>query len=135
MQTQHFIHNLFSVFVYHWDYYSEHVGELFSYWNGGMATHGVLLGETGAVALFCRLRHKSFLRIFAGLYRDHGAQLFRDWPKPVFQLSEAPGFRRCLTSIDQRDTGGTLFITKSINWIEQRRLARRPNAEYNSDDR
>ena len=54
---------LFSVFVYHWEYYNEHVGELFSYWNGGMATHGVLLGGTGAVVLFCRLRHKSFLRL------------------------------------------------------------------------
>ena len=57
------IGRLFAVFVYHWDYYSEHVGELFSYWNGGMATHGVLLGGTGAVVLFCWLHHKSFLRL------------------------------------------------------------------------
>ena len=54
---------LFAVFVYHWEYYSGHLNELFSYWSGGMATHGVLLGGTGAVALFCRLRRKSFLRL------------------------------------------------------------------------
>ena len=54
---------LFAVFVYHWEYYSGHLNELFSYWSGGMATHGVLLGGTGAVALFCRLRQKSFLKL------------------------------------------------------------------------
>lgn len=54
---------LFSVFVYHWDYYSTHPNELFSYWNGGMATHGVLLGGTGAVVLFSRLHKKPFLQL------------------------------------------------------------------------
>ena len=54
---------VFAVVVYHWDYYRDHPGELLSYWRGGMATHGVLLGGVGAIFLFCRLRGKSFLRV------------------------------------------------------------------------
>ena len=54
---------VFSVVVYHWDYYRDHPGELLSYWRGGMASHGVLLGGVGAMFLFCRLRGKSFPRV------------------------------------------------------------------------
>jgi phosphatidylglycerol:prolipoprotein diacylglycerol transferase len=54
---------VFAVVVYHWDYYSGHPDEVLSYWRGGMATHGVLLGGVSAMLLFCQLRGKSFLRL------------------------------------------------------------------------
>jgi len=54
---------LFAVLVYHWDYYGNHPGEIFSYWNGGMATHGVILGGTSAVVLFSMWRKKNFLSL------------------------------------------------------------------------
>lgn len=54
---------LFAVVVYHWDYYRDHPSQFFSYWRGGMATHGVLLGGLLAMILFCWWRRKSFLRL------------------------------------------------------------------------
>jgi phosphatidylglycerol:prolipoprotein diacylglycerol transferase len=54
---------LFSVFVYQWDYYSEHTSQIFSYWRGGMATHGVLLGGLISMLVFSRLRGQSFWRL------------------------------------------------------------------------
>ncbi len=53
----------FSVFVYQWGYYQAHLDELFSYWRGGMASHGLLLGGLLGVWLFSRLRRKPFLQV------------------------------------------------------------------------
>jgi phosphatidylglycerol:prolipoprotein diacylglycerol transferase len=53
----------FEIVVYEWEYYKTHLLELPSYWNGGMASHGVLLGAIVGIFLFSRLRDKSFLRI------------------------------------------------------------------------
>jgi phosphatidylglycerol:prolipoprotein diacylglycerol transferase len=36
---------LFEVFVYEWEWYSAHRGQIFMLWKGGMATHGLLLGS------------------------------------------------------------------------------------------
>lgn len=49
--------------VYDWDYYKEHPWQLLSFWQGGMATHGVLLGATVGTAFFCWVKNKSFLAI------------------------------------------------------------------------
>ncbi len=57
------IGRLFAVFVYHWEYYQDHLGELFYYWRGGMATHGVLLGAVLSMFLYARWRHVSFCRL------------------------------------------------------------------------
>jgi len=54
---------LFSVFVYQWDYYTQHPSQLISYWRGGMATHGVLLGGLIAVLVMSRRRREPFLRL------------------------------------------------------------------------
>ena len=35
---------LFSVFVYHWDYFSARPEEIIAVWHGGMTSHGLLLG-------------------------------------------------------------------------------------------
>jgi phosphatidylglycerol:prolipoprotein diacylglycerol transferase len=53
----------FEVVVYEWGYYKTHLSELFRYWRGGMASHGVLLGGVVGVWLFSRLRKKSFLAL------------------------------------------------------------------------
>ncbi len=53
----------FEIVVYEWDYYREHLGQLLSYWKGGMASHGVLLGAILGIWLFSRLRGKRFLQV------------------------------------------------------------------------
>ncbi|UCF34229.1 MAG: prolipoprotein diacylglyceryl transferase [Phycisphaerales bacterium] len=53
----------FSVLVYQWDYYGNHPTEIVSYWRGGMASHGVLIGAAVAIALFCRLQKSTFFQI------------------------------------------------------------------------
>ena len=53
----------FEIAFYEWSYYTQHPSHVFSYWRGGMATHGILLGGLVGVWLFSRLRGKSFLAI------------------------------------------------------------------------
>jgi len=54
---------LFEIVVYEWGYYRIHLPQLLSYWRGGMASHGVLLGGIAGILLFAKLRRTSFLRI------------------------------------------------------------------------
>jgi phosphatidylglycerol:prolipoprotein diacylglycerol transferase len=54
---------VFDVVFYEWFYYEDHVWQIPSLWQGGMATHGVLLGAVVGTLAFCRLRNKSFLEI------------------------------------------------------------------------
>lgn len=49
------------VFFYEWPYYSEHPVHILWIWLGGMSTHGILIGGTLGVWLFCRLYRKHFL--------------------------------------------------------------------------
>jgi phosphatidylglycerol---prolipoprotein diacylglyceryl transferase len=51
------------VLFYKPGYYAVHPLEAFMVWKGGMAFHGGLLGAIGAMALFARLRHRSFLEV------------------------------------------------------------------------
>lgn len=51
----------FEIAFYEWSYYTQHPAQVFSYWRGGMATHGILLGGIVAIWLFSRLRGTSFL--------------------------------------------------------------------------
>lgn len=53
----------FEVMVYERGYYSEHPQQLLSYWRGGMASHGVLIGGALGTWLFCRLRRRPFLEV------------------------------------------------------------------------
>lgn len=53
----------FEIVVYEWEYYRVHLAQLLSYWRGGMASHGVLLGGVAGIVLFAKLRRTSFLRI------------------------------------------------------------------------
>jgi phosphatidylglycerol:prolipoprotein diacylglycerol transferase len=54
---------LFDVALYEWFYYRDHVWQIPGLWQGGMATHGVLLGAVMGSLLFCRLSGKSFLAV------------------------------------------------------------------------
>ncbi|MCA1716995.1 MAG: prolipoprotein diacylglyceryl transferase [Actinobacteria bacterium] len=54
---------IFDVVLYEWFYYEDHIWQIPSLWQGGMATHGVLLGVVVGTLAFCRLRNKSFLEI------------------------------------------------------------------------
>lgn len=40
------------VFFYQWDYYSQHPSEIFKIWEGGLASHGGVIGNFIAVWLF-----------------------------------------------------------------------------------
>lgn len=48
------------VFFYAWDYYSQHLLEIFKIWEGGLASHGGTIGVIVAVLIFSRrVSHKS----------------------------------------------------------------------------
>ncbi len=51
------------VLFYKPDYYINHLLEVFAVWKGGMAFHGGLLGVIVAMALFAKLRGRSFFEV------------------------------------------------------------------------
>jgi len=51
------------VIFYEWAYYGSHPWHIFAIWIGGMSTHGILLGGTIGIWLYCRRYHKSFLSV------------------------------------------------------------------------
>lgn len=51
------------VLVYEWPHYGAHPHEVLHYWQGGMSSHGLLLGGCAGAWLFGRLRGRSFLEI------------------------------------------------------------------------
>jgi phosphatidylglycerol:prolipoprotein diacylglycerol transferase len=54
---------LVEIVFYEWNYYVQHPSQVISYWRGGMASHGILLGGTLGIWLFSRWRRRSFLNI------------------------------------------------------------------------
>lgn len=54
---------LVEVLFYEFDYYRAHPLQIPAFWLGGMATHGLLLGGTLGVLLFCQIRGRNVLRI------------------------------------------------------------------------
>jgi prolipoprotein diacylglyceryl transferase len=47
------------VFFYEWDYYSQHLGDIFKIWEGGLASHGGTIANFIAVWIFSRfVAHK-----------------------------------------------------------------------------
>ncbi|MDD2380781.1 MAG: prolipoprotein diacylglyceryl transferase [Mariniphaga sp.] len=43
------------VFFYGWDYYSQHPGEIFAVWHGGLASHGGAIGIIIALLIYSKL--------------------------------------------------------------------------------
>lgn len=54
---------MFEVFVYEWDLYREAPSKIPRLWEGGMASHGVLLGASLGTILFAWIRGTDFLRL------------------------------------------------------------------------
>jgi phosphatidylglycerol:prolipoprotein diacylglycerol transferase len=52
---------LVEVIFYEWEYYGTNRLHILWIWLGGMSTHGILLGGTVGLWVFCKLSHKSFL--------------------------------------------------------------------------
>ncbi|MFQ5624345.1 MAG: prolipoprotein diacylglyceryl transferase [Paracoccaceae bacterium] len=53
----------FDILVYELDYYREHPLAALNWWEGGMASHGVLLGGLIAILLFARTRRLSLVAL------------------------------------------------------------------------
>ncbi|MGE5540010.1 MAG: prolipoprotein diacylglyceryl transferase [Gemmatimonas sp.] len=51
------------VLFYNLAYFAAHPIEIFALWQGGMSFHGGLAGVLIAIALFCRIQRRSFLRV------------------------------------------------------------------------
>ncbi len=51
------------VIFYEWAYYGEHPWHIPAVWLGGMSTHGILLGASLSVLLFCHRNRFSFLQV------------------------------------------------------------------------
>ncbi len=51
------------VFVYNFDHYMQHPGEILATWKGGLSFHGAILGISIALLVFARKYKKSFLNI------------------------------------------------------------------------
>jgi phosphatidylglycerol:prolipoprotein diacylglycerol transferase len=54
---------VFDILVYEFDYYRERPWAALNWWEGGMASHGVLLGGLAATAVFARMRGQSFIAL------------------------------------------------------------------------
>ena len=54
---------LFDVLVYELDYYRDRPLAVLNWWQGGMASHGVLLGGLIATAIFARIRGLSLIAL------------------------------------------------------------------------
>ena len=54
---------VFDILVYELDYYRERPLAALNWWEGGMASHGVLLGGLAATAVFARMRGHSLIAL------------------------------------------------------------------------
>ena len=53
----------FYVFIYNWDYYSEHLMDLLAVWKGGLSFHGALVGLIVGGFLFGRKNKLTFFEV------------------------------------------------------------------------
>jgi phosphatidylglycerol:prolipoprotein diacylglycerol transferase len=49
--------------LFRWDYYSQHLNEVVSIWQGGIAIHGAILGGAIATIVFAKLHKLSFWQL------------------------------------------------------------------------
>jgi len=54
---------VFYVFIYNWDYYQDHLGELFAVWKGGLSFHGALTGLIIAGYVFAKRNGISWAQV------------------------------------------------------------------------
>ena len=53
----------FYVFIYNWDYYSEHLVDLLAVWKGGLSFHGALVGLIVGGIIFARQNKISWMQV------------------------------------------------------------------------
>ncbi|MFA5020892.1 MAG: prolipoprotein diacylglyceryl transferase [Patescibacteria group bacterium] len=51
---------LYDVLIVDWPYFSSHLIEVLSIWQGGLAIHGALIGGLAALIIWCRRRRQNF---------------------------------------------------------------------------
>ena len=51
------------VFVYNFDHYMQHPGEILATWKGGLSAHGAMVGIASGVLIFCKRFNKNFFNI------------------------------------------------------------------------
>ncbi len=66
----------FYVFIYNWDYYGNHLDEIFHVWKGGLSFHGALFGMCLATAWFAKRHKVHFFQIADCLAVAGGPGLF-----------------------------------------------------------
>ncbi len=49
--------------IFSWDYYKNHLNEIFSIRNGGIAIYGAIIGAILSASIICKIRNKSFLKV------------------------------------------------------------------------
>ncbi len=49
--------------IFEWDYYSEHLGEIFAIWHGGLAIYGGIIGGIIAGFITCKFLKLNFLNL------------------------------------------------------------------------
>ncbi len=69
---------IFDVFIFEWWYFTDHLGDIYKLWQGGLSWHGALLGGGVVLWLWCRRYSRSFLSVL-------------DWFAPALALGQAIG--------------------------------------------
>ena len=49
--------------AFEWDYYSQHLGEIFKIWNGGLAIYGGIIGGLLAAFITCKVNKLNFFNL------------------------------------------------------------------------
>jgi phosphatidylglycerol---prolipoprotein diacylglyceryl transferase len=75
------------VFFFQWDYYSKHLLEILSFWNGGIAIQGALIGGFAAIILYAKRHSLQFWELL-------------DLLAPAIVLGQAVGRIACFLNGD-----------------------------------
>ncbi len=75
------------VFFFQWGYYSNHLGQIFAIWNGGISIMGAIIGGASGIAIYAWRKKLSFWE-----FADHLA--------PALVLGQALGRIACLLNGD-----------------------------------
>ena len=61
------------VFIFQWEYYAEHISEIFKIWEGGIAIQGAIIGAAIALYVYTKLKKQSFFKLvdFLNFSRKH----------------------------------------------------------------
>lgn len=78
---------IWHVFFFQWEYYSEHLTEIFTIWNGGISIMGAIVGGAAGLAIYTRRKKISFWE-------------FADLLAPAVVLGQAIGRIACFLNGD-----------------------------------